>query len=132
MQSFARIATKASKNALLKPLPAVGAAANTREVHTDMEVPDFSYYRRNSTKDTSAKSQDTYEGRAAFSYLMTGATGATGVYAATKTVNMFINSMSATADVLAMAKIEINLADIPEGKSMTFKWRGKPLFIRHR
>ena len=35
-------------------------------------------------------------------------------------------------DVLAMAKIEIKLADIPEGKNMTFKWRGKPLFIRHR
>lgn len=40
--------------------------------------------------------------------------------------------MSATADVLALAKIEIKLADIPEGKSVTFKWRGKPLFIRHR
>jgi hypothetical protein len=34
--------------------------------------------------------------------------------------------------VLAMAQIEIKLADIPEGKNMTFKWRGKPLFIRHR
>jgi hypothetical protein len=31
-----------------------------------------------------------------------------------------------------MAQIEIKLADIPEGKNMTFKWRGKPLFIRHR
>lgn len=40
--------------------------------------------------------------------------------------------MSASADVLALAKIEIKLGDIPEGKSVTFKWRGKPLFIRHR
>lgn len=40
--------------------------------------------------------------------------------------------MSASADVLALAKIEINLNEIPEGKSVTFKWRGKPLFIRHR
>jgi len=40
--------------------------------------------------------------------------------------------MSASADVLALAKIEIKLADIPEGKNVTFKWRGKPLFIRHR
>lgn len=40
--------------------------------------------------------------------------------------------MSASADVLALAKIEIKLAEIPEGKSVTFKWRGKPLFIRHR
>ena len=40
--------------------------------------------------------------------------------------------MSASADVLALAKIEINLSDVPEGKAATFKWRGKPLFIRHR
>ena len=40
--------------------------------------------------------------------------------------------MSASADVLALAKIEVKLNDIPEGKNVTFKWRGKPLFIRHR
>jgi len=40
--------------------------------------------------------------------------------------------MSASADVLALAKIEVKLGSIPEGKSVTFKWRGKPLFIRHR
>lgn len=55
-----------------------------------------------------------------------------GTYAAKSTVHMFVKSMSATADVLAMASIEVNLNDIPEGKSVTFKWRGKPLFIRHR
>lgn len=55
-----------------------------------------------------------------------------GVYAAKSVVTHFISSMSASADVLALAKIEIKLSDIPEGKSVTFKWRGKPLFIRHR
>lgn len=55
-----------------------------------------------------------------------------GAYAAKTVVTEFISSMSASADVLAMAKIEIKLADIPEGKNVTFKWRGKPLFIRHR
>ena len=70
--------------------------------------------------------------RAAFSYLMTGALGVGGAYAATSTVNTFISSLAASADVLAMAKIEINLSDVPEGKSMVFKWRGKPLFVRHR
>ena len=68
----------------------------------------------------------------AFSYLMSGALGVTAAYAATSTVNKFLGSLSASADVLAMAQIEINLADIPEGKSMVFKWRGKPLFVRHR
>ncbi|NXS04655.1 UCRI protein, partial [Oxylabes madagascariensis] len=36
------------------------------------------------------------------------------------------------ADVLALSKIEIKLSDIPEGKNVAFKWRGKPLFVRHR
>jgi len=97
-----------------------------------MEVPDFSYYRRSSTKDSSAKSEDSVAGRMTYSYLVSGALGVTGAYAATNTVNSLLSSLSASADVLAMAKIEINLADIPEGKAMTFKWRGKPLFIRHR
>ncbi|XP_016130134.1 cytochrome b-c1 complex subunit Rieske, mitochondrial-like, partial [Sinocyclocheilus grahami] len=48
------------------------------------------------------------------------------------TVTHFVSSMSASADVLALSKIEIKLSDIPEGKNMTFKWRGKPLFVRHR
>ena len=40
--------------------------------------------------------------------------------------------MSASADVLAMAKVEVDLASIPEGKNVIIKWRGKPVFIRHR
>ncbi|ODM21308.1 hypothetical protein SI65_02151 [Aspergillus cristatus] len=42
--------------------------------------------------------------------------------------------MSASADVMAQAKVEIGLAAIPEGKnaSVIIKWRGKPVFIRHR
>merc|ERR1712018_52854 len=132
MQSTVRIATQASKQLITKPSPMVLSQANVRHLHSDMEVPDFSYYRKNSTKDTSAKSQDTEGSRMAYSYLMSGALGVTGAYAATSTVNQLLGSLSASADVLAMAKIEINLADIPEGKAMTFKWRGKPLFIRHR
>jgi ubiquinol-cytochrome c reductase iron-sulfur subunit len=40
--------------------------------------------------------------------------------------------MSASADVLAMAKVEVDLNSIPEGKNVIIKWRGKPVFIRHR
>lgn len=40
--------------------------------------------------------------------------------------------MSASADVLAMAKVEIDLSSIPEGKNVIIKWRGKPVLIRHR
>ena len=63
-------------------------------------------------------------------YLTGGAVAS--AYAAKTVVTQFVTSMSASADVLALAKIEIKLADIPEGKNFTIKWRGKPLFVRHR
>ena len=64
-------------------------------------------------------------------------------------VSDFLVNMSASADVLAQAKVELDLAQIPEGKNVRFaslkassshidnlqvliKWRGKPVFIRHR
>ncbi len=58
-----------------------------------------------------------------------------GIAAAHATKNIlidFLSSMSASADVLALAKIEVDLTAIPEGKNAIFKWQGKPLFVRHR
>lgn len=40
--------------------------------------------------------------------------------------------MSASADVLALASAEFDLSGINEGTTLTVKWRGKPVFIRHR
>lgn len=40
--------------------------------------------------------------------------------------------MSASADVLALASAEFDIGGINEGSTMTVKWRGKPVFIRHR
>lgn len=51
---------------------------------------------------------------------------------AKSTVEAFLSSMSASADVLAMAKVEVKLAAIPEGNNVIVKWQGKPVFIRHR
>jgi ubiquinol-cytochrome c reductase iron-sulfur subunit len=44
----------------------------------------------------------------------------------------FIASMSASADVLALANAEFDLSSIAPGSTITVKWRGKPVFIRHR
>jgi ubiquinol-cytochrome c reductase iron-sulfur subunit len=41
-------------------------------------------------------------------------------------------SWSASADVLAVSKIEVDLRPIPVGKTITITWRGKPVFIKHR
>lgn len=103
-----------------------------RLAHTDIKIPDFSDYRRVEVMDPKKSSQHSGDARKAFSYLFTGATAVVGVYAAKTVVSQFVSSMSASADVLALSKIEIKLSDIPEGKNMTFKWRGKPLFVRHR
>jgi ubiquinol-cytochrome c reductase iron-sulfur subunit len=40
--------------------------------------------------------------------------------------------MSASADVLALASADFELSGIQKGNSLTVKWRGKPVFIRHR
>ena len=40
--------------------------------------------------------------------------------------------MSASADVLALANAEFEIGEIPAGQGITVKWRGKPIFIRHR
>ena len=44
----------------------------------------------------------------------------------------FVSSMSASKDVLALASAEFDLSGIPVGNTVTVKWRGKPVFIKHR
>jgi len=53
-------------------------------------------------------------------------------YATKALLHQAVSTWAASADVLALAKVEVNLNTIPEGKNVTVKWRGKPLFIRHR
>merc|ERR1712212_1135749 len=148
MQSIVKAATQASKvvpctvGGMASGLPTrggvtavqgLGVTSQVRMLHAgDVQVPDFTAYRRKGTRDSAANSSESMENRAAFTYLMSGALGVTGAYTATSLVNGLIGSMSASADVLALAKIEINLDEVPEGKAAVFKWRGKPLFVRHR
>ncbi|XP_026479367.1 cytochrome b-c1 complex subunit Rieske, mitochondrial-like [Ctenocephalides felis] len=103
-----------------------------RSAHTDIRVPDFSEYRHTATKNPKVRSSDSAQSRRGYTYLLTASTAVIGLYCAKAVVHDLVLSMSASADVLAMAKIEIKLSEIPEGKSVTFKWRGKPLFVRHR
>ena len=44
----------------------------------------------------------------------------------------FIDSMNPSADVLALGTKEVDLTNIEEGSTKTIKWRGKPVFIKHR
>ena len=64
-----------------------------------------------------------------FLFIATGAVGAVG---AALTAWPFINQLNPDASVLAMSSVEIDLAPIAEGQAITIKWRGNPVFIRHR
>lgn len=43
-----------------------------------------------------------------------------------------INSMNPSADVLALATTEVDLAPVQVGQRITVVWRGKPIFVDHR
>ena len=98
-----------------------------RFIHTTIarkdapEVPNWSNYRTNNV-----------ESNRALSYFMVGSLGVLSASVAKSSVSEFLQTMAASADVLALAKVEVDLTSIPEGKNVIIKWRGKPVFIRHR
>jgi ubiquinol-cytochrome c reductase iron-sulfur subunit len=64
-----------------------------------------------------------------FLMVATGALGGVGIAA---TAWPFINNLNPAADTLALSTVEVNVAPIQLGQAITVKWRGKPVFIRHR
>ncbi|AOA62795.1 Ubiquinol-cytochrome-c reductase [Komagataella phaffii CBS 7435] len=98
-------------------------SSSVTALKSNYDSPDFSHYLK---KDRNAdKTRD-------FTYFMVGSFGLLSAAGAKSTVESFLSTMSASADVLAMAKVEVKLANIPEGKNVIVKWQGKPVFIRHR
>ena len=70
--------------------------------------------------------------RRAFSYLLLSSARFAYASTARALVVKFVASMSASADVLALASAEFDVGDVAVGKTITVKWRGKPVFIRRR
>jgi ubiquinol-cytochrome c reductase iron-sulfur subunit len=60
------------------------------------------------------------------------ATTAVGAVGAASAIWPFIDQMNPSADVLALSTVEVDLAPVAVGQAITIKWRGKPVFIRHR
>ena len=44
----------------------------------------------------------------------------------------FIDQMNPSSAALALGSTEVDLTTIPAGQQVVVKWRGQPLFIRHR
>jgi len=47
-------------------------------------------------------------------------------------LHVLVGAKSMDAEQRALAAVEINMNDVPEGECKTFEWRGKPVFVRHR
>lgn len=122
--------TSVSKSAAPTPgpsaLPSAGlnqtATIQPHESYRPTGVPDFSAYRVKGSGET----------HKTLSYFMVGTMGVLAASGAKSTVSDILSNMAASADVLALAKIEVEMGAIPEGKNLIVKWRGKPVFIRHR
>jgi len=84
---------------------------------------DFAHYKKAETPEIASKT---------FSYMIVGSASSAYAVVVKNVVYDLLATMSASADVLAMANIEVDLTTIPESSTVTVKWRGKPLFVRHR
>ncbi len=60
------------------------------------------------------------------------ATGAVAAVAAGSAIWPLINQMNPDASTLALASTEVDIDKVAVGQILVVKWRGSPVFIRHR
>jgi ubiquinol-cytochrome c reductase iron-sulfur subunit len=60
------------------------------------------------------------------------ATGAAAAVGAASLAWPLISQMNPDASTLALASTEVDVSSVAEGAILTVKWRGKPVFVRHR
>jgi ubiquinol-cytochrome c reductase iron-sulfur subunit len=60
------------------------------------------------------------------------ATAAAGVVVTGAAIWPVIDQMNPSADVLALASVEVDISGVEPGTQITQTWRGKPVFIRRR
>jgi ubiquinol-cytochrome c reductase iron-sulfur subunit len=86
-------------------------------------------YVRSAVKDGSDASGD--RGRL-FTYFVKANLWATGIATSRVAILFALSMWAPNKSTQALANIEVDVGDIPEGKTVTIMWRGKPVFIRHR
>ena len=113
-----RLSTPSSvPSTALRLAPCIATSSSScRRYQTDAgtrttDIPDYSHYRAASSHD----------GARIFQYFVVGSFGALTAVAGKATVTDFLSTMSASADVLAMAKVEVDLTKIAEAKNLVIK-----------
>jgi len=109
------------------------SVVSRRYAHSDVTFPNFDGYRHDSTKDPNKPASETDDVRRLIpSTVVYGVGGLLSIYFAKGAVQAVASYKGMAGDQMALANIEIDLNEVPEGKCKTFEWRGKPVFVRHR
>jgi ubiquinol-cytochrome c reductase iron-sulfur subunit len=80
-------------------------------------------------KNDNKKPYSADETRREFLYLTTAGFG---VVAVASVVSPLVGQMQPDKSVLALSSTEVELSGIATGETRTVKWRGKPVFVKHR
>ena len=67
-----------------------------------------------------------------YNYAVMGGAKFIGASAGRLAVVKFLAAMNPSADVMAMASLEVDIGNLEAGNAICVKWRGKPVFIRSR
>ena len=102
------------------------------KLHRDIKHPSFDDYRKEKFKDVSTTTWHSGDEKYGYTYVVGFFGLLCGMYGLKTELIHFLVSMSAPADVLALAAIEVDITNIAPGMCNSYKWRGKPLFIKHR
>ncbi|XP_015587013.1 cytochrome b-c1 complex subunit Rieske, mitochondrial isoform X2 [Cephus cinctus] len=92
----------------------------------------ISEYRRKPLENPNALSSESVDNRRAIMSLFSFVGGIGTLYGCKAHLVQYVLFLSPARDVLATASTSVSITDIPEGKTMIVKWRGKPIFITHR
>ncbi|VVC86255.1 unnamed protein product [Leptidea sinapis] len=105
---------------------------NPPHLHRDHVFPNFDFYRKDKYKNVSQTTWGSGTEKKGYTYAVGAFGWLCGMYGIKSELIHFITYMAAAADVLALASIEVDISNIPPGQCASYKWRGKPLFIKHR
>ena len=102
--------------------------------HGKLEAPEaYSGYNKYYEQDRAeALPRELNVDKRAFTYLTLAGARFTYLSLGRAIVIKLAGTMSASADVLALSSLEVDIAALEAGNSLTVKWRGKPVFIRRR
>jgi len=89
------------------------------------------FIRKNYLKEDNPEDPYNYRGRA-FTYMVKVPMWATCLASARVVACFLMSQFLPNKSSLALANIEVEIGHIPEGKTVTIIWRGKPVFLRHR